>query len=131
MNVEELMNRVGQNLSVGRAFGAAYEKDGTLVIPVALVAGGGGGGEGTSPSGVGGPGGEAAGDGESTAGVEPATGSGGGFGGVVMPVGAYVVKDGAVRWMPAVNVNIVILAGLGVIRLVLRARRRARRRRRT
>jgi uncharacterized spore protein YtfJ len=118
MNVEELINRAGQNLSVGRAFGAAYEKDATLVIPVALVAGGGGGGEGTAPNGSGGPDGEA-------------VGTGGGFGGVVVPVGAYVVKDGAVRWMPAVNVNIVVLAGLGIIRLVIRARRRARRRHRT
>jgi len=35
---------------VSRAFGTAYEKGGSLVIPVAFVAGGGGGGEGTSGS---------------------------------------------------------------------------------
>jgi hypothetical protein len=38
---------MGTNLSVGRAFGTAYEKEGTLLVPVAIVAGGGGGGEGT------------------------------------------------------------------------------------
>ncbi len=49
MDTHELMGRISENLSVRRAFGAAYEKDGLLVIPVALVAGGGGGGEGTRP----------------------------------------------------------------------------------
>ncbi len=49
MGAQELMSRLSENLSVRRAFGAAYEKDGLLVIPVALVAGGGGGGEGTMP----------------------------------------------------------------------------------
>ena len=49
MDTHELMGRLSENLSACRAFGAAYEKDGLLVIPVALVAGGGGGGEGTMP----------------------------------------------------------------------------------
>ena len=48
MDVQELLGKVAQHLSVSRAFGTAYEKDGSLVIPVALVAGGGGGGEGPS-----------------------------------------------------------------------------------
>jgi hypothetical protein len=49
MDTQDLISRMSENLSVRRAFGAAYEKDGLLVIPVALVAGGGGGGEGTMP----------------------------------------------------------------------------------
>ena len=40
MDVENLLARASDNLSVRRAFGAAYEKDGMLIIPVALVAGG-------------------------------------------------------------------------------------------
>jgi hypothetical protein len=44
MDVENLLAKLGDNLSVRRAFGTAYEKDGVLIIPVALVAGGGGGG---------------------------------------------------------------------------------------
>ena len=44
MDVENLLAKASDNFSVRRAFGAAYEKDGTLIIPVALVAGGGGGG---------------------------------------------------------------------------------------
>ncbi|HEY5010841.1 MAG TPA: hypothetical protein VIH73_06750, partial [Acidimicrobiales bacterium] len=90
MDVQELLGKVAQHLSVSRAFGTAYEKDGSLVIPVALVAGGGGGGEGTSgsppePSDV-----VDADDDESTS-DGASSGSGGGFGGVVMPVGVYVV----------------------------------------
>ena len=48
MDVENLLAKVAENLSVRRAFGTAYEKDGMLIIPVALVAGGGGGGTGTA-----------------------------------------------------------------------------------
>ena len=44
MDVENLLAKVTDNLSVRRAFGTAYEKDGMLIIPVAIVAGGGGGG---------------------------------------------------------------------------------------
>ena len=112
---------------MSRAFGTAYEKDGSLVIPVALVAGGGGGGEGTSgsPSDV-----ETddieSGEGDSNAEVAP-SGSGGGFGGVVMPVGVYVVKDEQVRWVPAVNANLVIVVAFLTLRMIARARRRAHR----
>ena len=48
MDAESILTKVSENLSVRRAFGAAYEKDGMLIIPVALVAGGGGGGTGTA-----------------------------------------------------------------------------------
>lgn len=127
MELQELLGKVAQQLSVSRAFGTAYEKDGSLVIPVALVAGGGGGGEGTSApptddtSEV-----RAKDDGESPTDVA-SSGSGGGFGGVVFPVGVYVVKDERVRWMPAVNANLVIVIGFLTLRMITRARRRARR----
>ena len=48
MDVENILAKAGENLSVRRAFGTAYEKDGMFIIPVALVAGGGGGGTGTA-----------------------------------------------------------------------------------
>lgn len=126
MDVQELLGKVAQHLSVSRAFGTAYEKDGSLVIPVALVAGGGGGGEGPSgspsePSDV-----IDADDDESTTDGE-SSGSGGGFGGVVMPVGVYVVKDENVRWVPAVNANLVIIVAFLTLRMIARAQRRARR----
>ena len=112
MDVKELLGKVSDHLSVGRAFGPAYEKDGTLVIPVALVAGGGGGGGSGSASGVATP------TNDSDADHAPTTGSGGGFGGVVLPVGAYVVSGDRVRWMPAVNVTLIALAALGILRIV-------------
>ncbi len=129
MDVQELLGKVAQHLSVSRAFGTAYEKDGSLVIPVALVAGGGGGGEGEGTSGS--PTDDTTGDagredGESTPEVA-SSGSGGGFGGVVMPVGVYVVKDERVRWVPAVNANVVIVVAFLTLRMIARARRRAHR----
>jgi len=108
---------------VSRAFGTAYEKDGSLVIPVALVAGGGGGGEGTSGQ----PSSDSALDDEDAASDAESSGSGGGFGGVVMPVGVYVVKDEQVRWVPAINANLVIVVAFLTLRMIARARRRARR----
>jgi uncharacterized spore protein YtfJ len=127
VDVQELLGKVAQHLSVSRAFGTAYEKDGSLVIPVALVAGGGGGGEGRSGS----PTADASHvvvpeDDDANTDVE-STGSGGGFGGVVMPVGVYVVKDEQVRWVPAVNANLVIVVAFLTLRMIVRARRRARR----
>src|SRR5579859_2825350 len=133
MDAAKLLNQVSENLSVRRAFGAAYEKDGALIIPVALVAGGGGGG--TSRTGrraaAGGPAGdpdaavavpeaagdpgaavavpEAAGDPGAAVAVPEAAGdrgpmdAGGGFGGLVLPSGVYVVKGDQVRWVPAVE----------------------------
>jgi uncharacterized spore protein YtfJ len=56
------------------------------------------------------------------------SGSGGGFGGMVMPVGVYVVKDEKVRWIPAVNVNLIIIVVFVTLRMILRARFRAQRR---
>jgi len=44
MDVEKILEKASDQLSVRRAFGPAYEKNGLLIIPVALVAGGGGGG---------------------------------------------------------------------------------------
>ena len=44
--------------------------------------------------------------------------AGGGFGGLVMPIGAYVVNGDRVRWVPAVNATVIVLAGLATIRLL-------------
>jgi uncharacterized spore protein YtfJ len=142
--------KVADNLSVRRAFGSAYEKDGTLIIPVAIVAGGGGGGTGRSRRG-----GQAAGPdspsvaaatASEAAATEPVaaatapdgtaqdpgrTEAGGGFGGLVLPSGAYVVQDGQVRWVPAVDVTLTVLASLSLVRMLARAwRHRGHRRRR-
>jgi uncharacterized spore protein YtfJ len=126
MDIQELLSRVGENLSVSRSFGAAYEKDGAMIIPVAFVAGGGGGGEGTGPSSASSSDEGSSYDVASTP-EDMSSGSGGGFGGVVMPMGVYVMKDDRVRWVPAISANVAIFAGLIVLRMFMRARRRARR----
>ena len=136
MDVENLLAKASDNLSVRRAFGPAYERDGMLIIPVAMVAGGGGGGTGTART----RGGDSAAgpDGPPAAGpaahdVVPRDSGpvdiGGGFGGLVLPSGAYVVKGDQVRWVPAVDVTIVVLASLSLARVLARTwtRRRSRR----
>lgn len=107
MDVLKLLERAGDHLAIGRAFGPPYERDGTTVIPVAMVAGGGGGG---------------------SAGEEAGEGAGGGFGGVVHPLGVYEVRDGRVRFVPTVDVTLLALCWLLVLRLVVKRARRARHR---
>ena len=127
MDVENLLEKVSDNLAVGRVFGAAYEKDGTLIIPVAIVAGGGGGGSSRARP-------DKPTDGEpATHDVMPQDAGrvdgGGGFGGIVLPSGAYIVKGDQVRWVPAVDMTIVILASVSLVRVLARAWSRRRRRR--
>jgi uncharacterized spore protein YtfJ len=135
VDAENLLAKAADNLSVRRAFGAAYEKDGMLIIPVAIVAGGGGGGTartrrdnqaadlGSSPE-----------EGATAHGITPQdsgrTEVGGGFGGLVLPSGAYVVKGDQVRWVPAVDVTIAVLASLSLMRMLARTWTRQRRHRR-
>jgi uncharacterized spore protein YtfJ len=121
-DVQELLRKVAQHLSVSRAFGTAYEKDGSLVIPVALVAGGGGGGEDTSGS----PTTDSIDDGgfegeDNATDAESSSGFGGGFDGLVMPVGVYVVKDEKARWLLAVNANLVIVVAFMTARMIARS----------
>ena len=124
MDAGNLLDKVSDNLSVRRAFGAAYEKNGTLIIPVALVAGGGG--AGTSRTGRGNPATGRRPEGEDPAhdaapqDPEPRD-AGGGFGGLVLPTGVYVVKGDQVRWVPAVDTTIVVLGSLILVRLLTRA----------
>jgi uncharacterized spore protein YtfJ len=132
MDVENLLAKASDNLSVRRAFGAAYEKDGLFIIPVALVAGGGGGGTSRHRHG------HSAARPETLAASDAApqesgrAAVGGGFCGLVLPAGAYVVKGDQVRWVPAVDATIVILASLALARMLtgawVRGRRNHRRR---
>jgi hypothetical protein len=137
MDVGNLLMKASENLSVRRAFGAAYEKDDMLIIPVAIVGGGGGGGTGRSrprdlDAGPGQPP-EVGPAGSDPAGQDPVrqdpgrVDDGMGFGGVVLPAGAYVVKGGQVRWVPAVDVTVVVLASVSLVRVLARAWTRSRR----
>lgn len=108
MEIENLLAKVSENLQVGRSFGPATEHGEVTVVPVAVFIGGGGGG-GAEPD-------------EDTS---TANGSGGGFGSISWPIGAYVIKDGNVRWMPALDVTRLAIAGIGLARVLVRLRRRA------
>jgi len=97
MKVEELMASARESITVRRVYGEPVQQDGVTVIPAAIVGGGGGGGQGHDKSGQ---------DGE-----------GGGFGLTARPAGAYVIRDGDVRWMPAVDINRLV-ATIGTVAIV-------------
>lgn len=130
------------NAAASRVFGTPVEKDGVLILPVAVVTGGGGGGSG-SGSGPAGAGAQAKQAGDDSFGAGSADddvkgegeGSGGGFGFSARPAGVYVLRNGQVSWQPAVDVNKIVLGGqlvlvaaLLVTRSILK-RRRSRRHR--
>ncbi|MCK2219347.1 sporulation protein [Actinomadura sp. ATCC 31491] len=105
--------------TVRRVFGEPTVQDGVTVIPVARIGGGGGAGSGKQE------------------GERPGEGAGGGFGLGASPAGVYVIKDGDVRWRPAVDINKIIAGGqvvavvaLLTVRAVARMRLAARGRRR-
>jgi hypothetical protein len=132
MDVGTLLIKASDNLSVRRAFGTAYEKGDLLIIPVAVVTGGGGGGTGyprhrnpaAGPDGR--PEGAPAGH-DASPQDSGLTDAGGGFGGLVLPVGVYVVKGDQVRWVSAVDMTVAVVASLSLVRMLSRAWTRSRR----
>ena len=117
MDVQQALSDAGDAITAKRVFGKPYEQNGVVVIPAAKIRGGGGGGGGTG------------GEGERTA-----SGSGYGFGLDGHPVGAYVIKNGKVKWKPALDLNSLLfrtqaLLLVGVLIAGRRTRKRRRRRR--
>ena len=105
--LDEILEDAGKSIGVRRIYGEPYEKNGVTVIPAARVMGGAGGGGATEMSGTDSPG--AAGS--------PATGTGVGFGMAGGPIGAFVIKGDVVKWVPAVDVNRLLL-GFQVVLVV-------------
>jgi uncharacterized spore protein YtfJ len=108
---EASIEKARDAMTVRRVYGVPIEKDGMTVIPAAAVAGGAGGGGGTDERGN--------------------VGGGSGFGLHARPVGAFVIKDGDVRWEPVVDherhlvINAsLIAAGMLLVRSVLKNRKR-------
>lgn len=104
-DLKRISEAVADAFGVEDVFGAPVERDGTLVIPVARVwsAGGGGGG------------------GEAVTTDRPASDGGGGGVGFrrrAAPVGAYVIDDAGMRWVPALDVNRIVLGGQVVLMTV-------------
>lgn len=100
MDLNDILTKAGNHLVVGRAFGSPVEKDGVTIVPVAFVAGGGGGGQGTDD--------------------KENQGEGGGFGGIVYPIGVYSIREGEVRFVPAINVTRIAMGLLFLLRLAVR-----------
>lgn len=96
MDMVEMVENTRDTLTAQRVFGDPINQNGVTVIPVTRISGGGGAGRGEAGSGAGGS--------------EPG-GSGGGFGLGVVPAGVFAIRDGAVSWRPAVDVNRVIHGG--------------------
>lgn len=102
MDVQQLLAKASDSVTVKRVYGEPVERDGTLVIPAAKVRGAVGGG----------------GDGD-----PDAEGGGGGMAFTARPVGAYSVRNGVVSWHPALDLNRVILGGqLVAVALILTVR---------
>jgi len=99
--VGEILEQARDALTVKRVFGEPYEKDGSLVVPVAAVRGGFGGGTGSDKGG--------------------GTGVGGGLGISARPVGVYRIQGDAVSWCPAVDTTRVIILGqiVGIVALLV------------
>lgn len=104
MDVNELMSKARDSLTVQRVFAPPVERDGVTLVPAALVAGGGGGGTGHDEKGQ--------------------EGEGGGFGMGARPAGAYLIKDGQVTWRPAIDVNRIVgtIGAVLVVYLLMRPR---------
>ena len=103
--VGEMVAATRDALTVRRVFGEPVERDGVTVIPAAVLRGGAGGGGGSDEQG--------------------GHGEGGGLGLVARPAGAYVVKDGAVTWRPAFDLNRAVgIAGTVAVAWLLLGRRR-------
>ena len=100
MDVKDIVASAREAITVKRVYGEPYVANDITVIPAATVVGGagGGGGDGTDDSGKSG---------------------GGGFGVRARPAGVVVIRDGRVRWKPAVDVNRIAFGALAVAALAL------------
>ncbi|WP_245757110.1 spore germination protein GerW family protein [Amycolatopsis xylanica] len=89
-----MISTVRDSITVQRVYADPIERDGVLIIPAASVGGGGGGGQGRQG---------------------PDEGEGAGFGAGARPVGAFVVKNGSVSWVPAVDVTRIVKTVFGAL----------------
>lgn len=93
MDIMTLIEKTKDSAGVQRVFGEPVTQGDVTVIPVARIAQGGGGGGGKQE------------------GERPSQGSGGGYGLGATPAGVFVIKNGEVKWQPAVDVNRIVIGG--------------------
>jgi len=98
MDVQELLSKVTDNLTVGRVFGEPIQQGDVAIVPVVRIRGGAGGGSGN-------------GDGDGNGNGSSSEGSGGGGGFDAKPVGVYVLKNGSVTWQPSLDVTRIAIGG--------------------
>lgn len=108
MDVNEVIDRARDAFNVRRVFGEPIQQGAVTLVPAAWVSGGGGGGGGEGPVTEGERGAEST-----------SKGYGSGFGLRARPAGAFVLRNGKVRWMPAVDVNRIILGAQVLVGIVL------------
>lgn len=93
MDINQMVSTAPDAITVRRVYGEPIERHGATVITAARVTGGVGGGSGRE---------------------REQQGEGGGFGLSASPIGAFVIKDGTVRWVPAIDLQ-RILTTVGVV----------------
>lgn len=105
----KILDQVKELVSGATVYGEPYVKNGLTVIPASRISGGGGGGQ--------------------ESGADAA--AGGGAGVDARPVGAFVVKGDDVSWVPAIDVNRIVLGSqvvaviaLLTVRAIVKARAR-------
>jgi hypothetical protein len=82
----QTITQIAETFTARRVYAEPFQQQGVTVIPAAEIRGGGGvGGQGER--------------------------SGGGVGVRARPVGAYVLKDGAVEWKPAFDLSRAVFRG--------------------
>ena len=101
MDPRDAIKGVREALSARQVFGQPVERDGVTVIPAAFVIGGGGGGG-------------------SDAGEDRPAGRGSGYGIYARPVGAFEIRNGEVRWHPAIDRTWMIVAAVPIVLKVLK-----------
>jgi uncharacterized spore protein YtfJ len=112
MNGEQAAQATRKILSARRVYGEPIERDGVTVIPAVRVRGKGGGHNGKAAKGAG--------------------RGAGGFRVSARPAGVYVIREGRVTWMPAVDVSRIVVGAqvvgaiLGAVAIVVHRARRAR-----
>lgn len=100
MDINQFVSTAQDALTVRRVYAEPYEKEGVTVIAAARVAGGGGAGTGQEEKGP--------------------QGEGGGFGLNATPAGAFVIKGGTVRWVPAVDpARLISTVALAIVAVVV------------
>jgi uncharacterized spore protein YtfJ len=105
MALRDVIGGITDNSSVARVFGEPIDREGVLIIPVASVRGVFGGGDGAPVQ----------------SGSEQLSGWGGGGAWSATPAGTYVLKNGEMGWVPAVDANRSVLLGYltGIVALLV------------